>query len=354
MLINFSFLLTQILICTFCKVCESFEIFFDIYVIQVGLSLLGSAEDDITSSLIYATQVKDFNQTTTVPGDGPSIPIRKRRMEERELEAASQLGSDILRHGISQSAEIDNDGWQPSSKRNRNGDNYEKKKRDAESGKMTVRKHVKHTNRKMQLMVANSEKGRKSFEVMVTNTPSCTCRDFEINKSKSVCAHIIFAVCVVLGGSDLDESLKSRYLDDENLERIISQNIDTSHLQKKKPRRSRALIQDILRKDSKFYDEQVLTLMLKSGSREATCRTCRNVIRPGILCFKLTGALAVEYEKDCAVGRAFYFCSNEHCISAPKPVWTNIRNPVAYKVSSEVTSEQYEEFSEGCSLLRMD
>ena len=84
--------------------------------------------------------------------------------------------------------------------------------------------------------IINSERGVVPYEVKIANTPSCGCPDFSKNKSKVVCAHIIFVVAVLLDEPNLAETLKTRYLGSDDVNRLNTKAPSAELMQSKKKR----------------------------------------------------------------------------------------------------------------------
>ena len=67
---------------------------------QTGLNLVGSAEIDTSDSLITDAEMTQFSLTNKVNGSGPSLADVMRRREERQIDAANQICSDLVMHGV--------------------------------------------------------------------------------------------------------------------------------------------------------------------------------------------------------------------------------------------------------------
>ena len=208
-----------------------------------GLTLRESAEFDSSDSLLLHGELKRFEKCADITGQGPTIAQKKRRFNEREIEAANQSGADLVNFGVSEEecissqvlleATID-DGCQPPKKtKTTRKDPFKCRLDEASKGEMKIRSVSKVSALKKTFKVANSSKGKMNYTVDLTNTPSCTCIDFDKNKSKVLCKHIIFVVAVALDGMDLVNTLRTRYLGDDDIKVLISQPVPPHYLQKK-------------------------------------------------------------------------------------------------------------------------
>ena len=103
---------------------------------------------------------------------------------------------------------------------------------EATKGEMKIRS-IKVSASGKTYKVGNSSKGKINYTVNIKNTPSCTCVDFEKNKSKVLCRHIIFVVAVALGGIELLDMLRTRYLGEDDVKVLIEKTVPANYLQKK-------------------------------------------------------------------------------------------------------------------------
>lgn len=166
-----------------------------------------------------------------------------------------------------------------------------------------------------------------------------------------VCNHIVFAVIIALHGSaDVETSLRNRYLSESDLKTLISTKIASKYVQKTKKRKTNEQSNAVLRRDSRFNDLQTLTLHTKVG-RQAKCRACRVDIDLGTNCFVVDGAINVSYEDESVIAQKFYFCAVSSCINAPPPPWTNLRRPLAFTTTAEISEFERNEISRLCHLV---
>ena len=189
--------------------------------------------------MLFAEEIRIFKNTDVVSECGPSLAQSKRQRDEREVEAANQLGADILNHGVETGLNrtplpmTTDYGCQPPTKKSKSAESlFSKYYNLAMNGKMKIRQVKTISNVKREFTVANSERGKKNFVVQLTNTPCCTCIDFDRNKAKVVCSHIIFVVMVALECPEIEAALKSRYLGDDDLQGLKIKIISPTFFQK--------------------------------------------------------------------------------------------------------------------------
>ena len=172
-------------------------------------------------------------------GKAQRLLSRKKRKDEREIEAAMQCGVDMLAYGVtlnngaedSTNVMTTDDGCQPPTKKRRGTkDTLKYRFESASNSEMKIRE-VKSTLKKT-ITVVNSSKGKNNYVVQITSIPSCTCSVYHKNKSKVLCKHIIFVVTVALGGMDLVETLRTRYIGDDALKALLRKQIPAKYLQK--------------------------------------------------------------------------------------------------------------------------
>ena len=155
------------------------------------MPLIGAVEDDVTDSLLFEQDTAVFAITSTVPGSGPSAAKRAELRGEREVEAANQVGADILMFGVRRSPSREefplsqDHGWQPETKKKRTAvDLFSKRLKQAEESEMKIRKVEKVNGEKLKLTVAKSERGKKNYLVEITNTPCCSCSEYKKTKQR--------------------------------------------------------------------------------------------------------------------------------------------------------------------------
>jgi len=174
--------------------------------------------------------------------------------------------------------------------------------------------------------VVNSGNSRSAYNVEISNVYSCTCSDFSKNGQKVVCKHIIFIFIKILNGSQFDQSLKDRFIGNEDLKELFyaaGRIVNPTYLEVKL-KVSRKDFRSILANHEKFTQKQTWKAHTKA-KRSAKCSgpRCRKVISIGNECLVVEGALTVPYNCKKAVEQKFYFCLNKSCTENP-PTWTNI------------------------------
>ena len=104
---------------------------------------------------------------------------------------------------------------------------------------------VNKLNRKF--IITSSLAGRTTYTIQITNTPSCTCPDFQKNGSR---VHLLFVLIVVLLVHDGSDILTSRFIGDDDVTLLIQHDhVDDKYILPKRPaatRRKLSNLQDIL------------------------------------------------------------------------------------------------------------
>ena len=178
--------------------------------------------------------------------------------------------------------------------------------------------------------IANKENARKYSQVNICSQPSCSCKDFSLYGSKTLCKHILFILLYVYNVTDLT-TLSSLDFGQNQIEDFFKiSSVDQQFMKKKvraQKKKNKNDFQEILCTHSNFNDPQVYKYHLKNG-RSAKCSgmNCTTILQPGTACVKVDGAISVQYEQNFAIKRTFYFCANSQCVMTP-PVWSNIRRP---------------------------
>ena len=176
-----------------------------------------------------------------VAGQGPSIGQVRERVNERETDAAHQSGSDFVRFGALPRTQpalqlSDTEGsCKPTTKVPKPRDMFRSRHGEASKRNMRIR-DVKTNSSTRIFKVVNSERGVVTYNVIISNTPSCTCVDFLKNKSKVVCKHIIFVVVVALDEPSLSDNLKTRYLGSDDVNRLLAKTPEAEFMQQTKKR----------------------------------------------------------------------------------------------------------------------
>ena len=198
---------------------------------------------------------------------------------------------------------------------------------------------------KKTITVANSSKGKNNYVVQITSTPSCTCSDYHKNKSKVLCQHIIFVVTVALGGMDLVETLRTRYIGDDALKALLRKQIPAKYLQKNK-KKTKKQFGEILMTSGEYNNVQT-TLLHKKTTKSTKCTKCKITITRCTNCFVVT----VPFNSGKAAPQNFYFCAEPACILSVPPSWTNIRLPTRFRAPDEITDEEREVIQLNCNLV---
>ena len=179
-----------------------------------------------------------------VAGHGPSVGELRERINSQEINGAHRAGSDIIQFGVSEEGQqpdlnLTSSGCKPPTKQPK--DLFKPRLTIAMKKEMKVRDYKASLATKT-FKVANSERGKIGYEVTLASTPSCTCTDFQKNRSKVVCRHIMFLVLVALDEPGLQDTLKSRYLSQDDVNLLIRKPIHDEHVQIKKKRSRYAIM----------------------------------------------------------------------------------------------------------------
>ena len=161
-------------------------------------------------------------------------------MNAREISAAHQSGSDIIEFGASNEHEdpvldLTSSGCKPPNKETNVKVMFKTRFNNAHKKEMKIRES-KSSSATRTFKVANSDRGRKTYQVTLATAPSCDCPDFRKNKTKVVCSHILFVVLIALDEKGLEDALKTRYISQADITRITGKQIKDEYLQIKKKR----------------------------------------------------------------------------------------------------------------------
>ena len=117
-------------------------------------------------------------------------------------EAAEQIGRDVVHFGLGERKNQrarkinDRDKCNPPTKKQRSdAKTLEKRTNTAknESAVMKIRK-AKIINSFKREYVVSSATGKAQYVVSISNVPTCTCQDLQINGERVICKHIIFVL----------------------------------------------------------------------------------------------------------------------------------------------------------------
>ena len=326
-----------------------------------GLSLLESVEFDTRDALVLDAQVEALYKNGGGFCEGPTLATLTRRYDEREVDSAARKGQDFLDYGID--TELGGQKRKLPTVDPLGGANPPKKSADSImkmflsrsesaanlSDTLKVRKVRKVSQVKEQYHVTSSTSGKKLYEVVITNTPSCTCPDFQKCGSKVLCKHILFIVQIVLSSDNLEQQLTSRHLSDEDLKTLFpnaGDSVDSRYFQESAPAKKRRDFEAILKDHEDFRaDQRWLLHMKKSRSAQCTAFPCKKVLPKGTECFSVNGALSVPYNGNKAVQQSFYFCVGKTCIKQHPP-WTNIRQPTCFAAEEVISEERKREVAD--------
>lgn len=322
---------------------------------STGLSLLESTEFDTRDSLILETQITQLMTSSKGHGDGPSMVALAERKQVQEIESATRKGLDLLDHGVSAVSTgkrklptIDSHGGSNPPKRGLT-ESIERMfiaRRDAALNlvdSMKIRDHKVVSTLKRIYKVSGSTSGRKTYMVEISNTPSCTCPDFQKQGAKVLCKHVLFVVLFVLSGDGMEIQLQDRYLCDADLRRIFDaagKTIPPRYVQERAPAKTKREFAAILKDHDGYEQEQKWTLHVKQ-KRSAVCLGCKKVLQRGTECFSVEGALTVPFNKNKAVLQTFYCCASKFCTSQSPP-WTNLKKPLSIECDPQITTDRKE------------
>ena len=308
---------------------------------ETGLSLKQAAEFDTKDSLILVAELKNYEHSANSNGCGPSLVKLGKRKQHREREAVERSGQDILDFGVQEpSHSLNDNGCHPPKGRKVHNisamfqKRLEATKNALKSMKIFQSKRINALNRTYSVKSSNS--ANKVYNVTISNISSCSCPDFLKNGKNVPCKHILFTIIYVLHGSEYENLLIERYLDDETLKSLletagcqIDREFQSEKSYRKKP------FKDILSEHPLYEERQTWKLHLKT-SRSAKCSnpSCKKVLTIGTECFCVDGALSVPYCSQRAVPQKFYFCVNKVCMKS-LPAWSNIHTPTRIDVLFE-------------------
>ena len=119
---------------------------------------------------------------------------------KRKIEFAEQIGRDVVHFGLGEEKNQrarkinDRDECNPPTEKQRSDAKMVEKRASIarnESAVMKIRK-AKIINSFKCEYVVSSATGKAQYVVSISNVPTCTCRDFQINGERVICKHIIF------------------------------------------------------------------------------------------------------------------------------------------------------------------
>ena len=184
--------------------------------------------------------------------------------------------------------------------------------------------------------VVSSATGKAQYVVSISNVPTCTCRDFEINGERVICKHHLRSLNVL---KLKNETILSKiWLEETDLRNLFNEapkQNPSEHFQPTEPINSKKDYLAILQSHPLFHQEQKVTLQ-KKEKRSAQCRGCRLVLNVGESALKIEGVLTVPYKKNKATEEVIYSCPNPNCI-ARIPKWTNVPKVEKVEVSENIT-----------------
>ena len=179
---------------------------------------------------------------------------------------------------------------------------------------MKVRKYLSETLTKRTYFIGISLSAKKAYKVIISNTSSCTCPDFEKHGSKLCCKHLLFVILHALKRINLVESLQNRYLTD-------------------------AEITTLFQKAGKKVDEEFLQPKVENRNRN------------GNFLPKLQGvqSVPITVARKKLNGERYVFQLLEQACISSFPPWTNIKEPKSFTFQ-DTNKERAEEIA---SLLKL-
>ena len=172
----------------------------------MGVSLLDACTFDIRDNLVFERQMSKFKDDDYTGGAGPRQMEAGEKKLKQKIEAAEQIGRDVvhfrLGEGKNQRARKinDRDECNPPTKKQRSDAKMVEKRTNTTRNKSAVMKirKAKIINSFKREYVISSATGKAQYVVSISNVPTCTCQDFQINGENVICKHIIFVLLNVL------------------------------------------------------------------------------------------------------------------------------------------------------------
>ena len=287
---------------------------------RTGVSLLECCYFDIRDSLLTNVHLEELESGCYDAGRGPSQKDRNIKKLNRTIDTAAQLGKDILDFtiaspsisGTKQQLREDVEGCNPPKKKINNQKLFQARLDTAKLLELTIKiKNIDKVNKlNRKFIITSSLAGRTTYTIQITNTPSCTCPDFQKNGSRVHCKHLLFVLIFVLLVHDGSDILTSRFIGDDDVTLLLQHDhVDDKYILPKRPaatRRKVSNLQDILKQHPHYNNSQSFTLHHKT-KRSAKCygRNCQIIFIVGALCFRVERALTVLYSKSDAVEQLF-------------------------------------------------
>lgn len=178
-----------------------------------NLTLLDSAECHVRDCVLLETEYEGIKQGNSRVGTGPSLMQRRARETAIQQKRAATLGEELLREDItvaepepprlgrkvdpacSHRADKQRERKPSGTSRFRSIrsahflSRLQKAKQDKDSIK--VRKVLSQSDVSFVFEIQSSD-GRKAYEVVVSEAPSCTCEDYKRFNGKELCKHVIW------------------------------------------------------------------------------------------------------------------------------------------------------------------
>ena len=183
-----------------------------------GITLLEAAEFDTRDSIILKTEVEAFSKGGISGGSGPNQQKMTERKYHRIMQAAQKKGADLVDYGVSKPTMANasnivssNSGCNPPKKKQSSGEILLANRcASAKTSAMVIRKYKELQSLTRTYVVAASCMAHSNYDVQLSNTPSCTCRDFKKNGTRCLCKHIIFILMKVYMLGEDDTILRNR------------------------------------------------------------------------------------------------------------------------------------------------
>ena len=190
------------------------------------------------------------------------MEAREKKLK-RKIEAAEQIEKDVVHFGLgegkNQSARKikDRDECNPPTKKQRSDAKMVEKRTNTvrnESAVMKTRKAKIIYSFKREY-VSSSATGKAQYVVSISNVPTCTCRDFQINEERVICKHIIFVLLNVLKLKD-ETVLSKIWFEETDLTHLVNEapkEIPSEHFQPTEPVNSKKDYPAILQSHPLFH-----------------------------------------------------------------------------------------------------
>ena len=328
---------------------------------QRNLTLHDAAAFDVKESFQLDLEIEEFEKGTFRGGTGPSAAKRASCAQRNTLERVDRIAKEIF--------ELSDKLPNPDAKKlpNVNVTDSHRADKSRKASETRATKFRSSKNRQIQCRIktareqesqikvkefSDADYGRvykivgstwlqkEPYEVVISETPNCSCPDFLKNHDSGPCKHLIWLYIFVFHLPETSNIIQQTSLTVGELTDLLKvYEVQEQYIARKCPPSRYEECKQLLSGDPRSTQAQTWRLhkKKKKPGKTPSCPTCKEPIENDSLCISVRG-LYVPFDQSFVQEKDFYFCADAKCLEK-LPFYTNLSKPKSIKAESVTRAE---------------